>query len=58
MEQFSGMNEDPIAWCEGDDSEMVGAIKKAQATLPEFLAELDREAHRIIPALEAGWLHT
>jgi uncharacterized protein YegJ (DUF2314 family) len=48
------MNEDPIKWCEGDDPEMVAAIAKAQATLPDFLAELDREAHRIIPALDAA----
>ena len=51
---FIRMNEDPLLWLTGDDDEMNAAIKKAQDTFPEIVRELDLEARRVVPGLDAA----
>ncbi len=46
------MNDNPHVWVSGADEEMNAAIKMAQQTFPEFVAELELESRRIIPALD------
>lgn len=48
------MNTDPIIFLSGGDAAIAAAIKKAQATFPEFVRELELEARRVIPALDAA----
>ena len=46
------MNDDPLFWISGSDTEMKAAIENAQRTFPEFAKELEIESRRIVPALD------
>lgn len=40
--------QEPVLTFEAEDPEMLAAIHKAQSTYSEFLAEIDKEQHRIV----------
>jgi len=42
-----------VIWCEGEDAEMIAAIREAQSTFPEFLKALELDTHRTLPVIEA-----
>ena len=46
------MNDDPLFWLSGTDTEMNAAIKMAQQTFSEFVSELELESRRVVPALD------
>ncbi|STQ90275.1 DUF2314 domain-containing protein [Iodobacter fluviatilis] len=43
---------EPISWFEGEDTEMLSAISRAQESYPEFIAALEEESRRVVPAFE------
>ncbi len=49
---ISSNNEEPIVWFAGEDAGMLEAIRRAQESFPQFVAELEVESRRIIPAMQ------
>ena len=47
-----GEDQEPIVFFAGEDSGMLEAIRRAQESFPEFVAQLETESRRIVPAFE------
>ena len=52
LKSFFRKKPEPTYSVDGEDPAMQAAIREAQATFPDFIAEVQKDRQRIVPALE------
>lgn len=44
----------PVSWFEGSDDEMLKAIRESQSSIGSFIAAIEEENRRVVPAFDAA----